>query len=405
MIEPIASDKCIPEILELFPELVAHRHDIHQHPDCGFETQRTIGKIKAFLEKHNVSAKDMDDTTCPGSLFVEIKGNLPGKAIGLRADIDALKMKDEGGKEWSSKIEGHAHACGHDGHQTWVMGTAAYMAEHRDFPGTLVCLFQGAEEIGKGAKSVVESGFLNRYKIQEMYAAHDEPFLKKGEVGFKVGHLQASADNFAVKFTGIGTHGGRPHKGVDPIPALSELYLALQTIVSRKVDPLQSAVVSVCFIGAGTIGTYNVLPGEAVLGGTVRTFQPEIRDLVENTMKRMAEGIALAHGLKVEFTYNRLVSSVNNDEGLTKEGIRIAEELLGKDKVHPDFKPFMSSEDFSAYQEVVPGAICRIGIADENHTIPLHNPKFDFNDEVLALASSLFVKIVQERLKALSGNN
>lgn len=383
-------------------DLIAHRHDIHQHPDCGFETQRTIGKIKEFLEKHNVSSKDMDDATCPGSLFVEIKGNLPGKTIGFRADIDALKMKDKSEKEWTSKIDGHAHACGHDGHQTWLMGAAAYMAEHRDFPGTLVCLFQGAEETGKGAESVVKSGFLDKYNIQEMYAAHDEPFLKKGEVGFKVGHLQAASDSFAVKFIGAGTHGGRPHQGMDPIPALSEMYLAMQTIVSRKVDPLESAVVSVCFMNAGTLGTYNVLPGEAVMGGTVRTFLPEVRDLVENTIKRMAEGIALAHGLKAEVTYERLISSVNNDERLTKEGVRIAQDLLGKDKIYPDFKPFMSSEDFSVYQEKVPGTIRRIGISDENHTVPLHNPKFDFNDEVLALASTLFVKIAQERLNALS---
>lgn len=402
MIEPVSKDKCLPEILALFPDLIAHRHDIHQHPDCGFETQRTIGKIKEFLEKHNVSSKDMDDATCPGSLFVEIKGNLPGKTIGFRADIDALKMKDNSEKEWTSKIDGHAHACGHDGHQTWLMGAAAYMAEHRDFPGTLVCLFQGAEETGKGAESVVKSGFLDKYNIQEMYAAHDEPFLKKGEVGFKVGHLQAASDSFAVKFIGAGTHGGRPHQGMDPIPALSEMYLAMQTIVSRKVDPLESAVVSVCFMNAGTLGTYNVLPGEAVMGGTVRTFLPEVRDLVENTIKRMAEGIALAHGLKAEVTYERLISSVNNDERLTKEGVRIAQDLLGKDKIYPDFKPFMSSEDFSVYQEKVPGTICRIGISDENHTVPLHNPKFDFNDEVLALASTLFVKIAQERLNALS---
>ena len=155
-------------------------------------------------------------------------------------------------------------------------------------------------------------------------------------------------------------------------------------------------------MNAGTLGTYNVLPGEAVMGGTVRTFLPEVRDLVENTIKRMAEGIALAHNLKAEVTYERLISSVNNDERLTKEGVRIAQDLLGEDKIYPDFKPFMSSEDFSVYQERVPGTICRIGISDENHTIPLHNPKFDFNDEVLALASTLFVKIAQERLNALS---
>lgn len=402
MIQPIAKEKCLPEIVDIFEELVAHRHDIHAHPECGFDTERTIGQIKAFLSKHGVPEKDMDTTTSPGSMFVTIEGNRPGKTVAIRADIDALKMQDKGTQEWRSTVNGKAHACGHDGHQTWLMGTGAYLASHRDFPGRVVLLFQAAEETGKGALKVVGDGFIEKYNVCEMYAAHDEPFLSKGQVGFKVGYLQAASDSFSVKFTGVGTHGGRPHMGTDPLPAITELYQALQTLVSRKVNPLESAVVSICFINAGLVETYNVVPAEASLGGTVRTFRPEIRDMIESTAKRMAEGIAMAHGLKCEFNYERLISSVNNDEKLTKEATRLAQELLGKDNVVVEMTPFMSSEDFSVYQEKVPATICRIGIKDENHTVSVHNPAFDFNDEVLALASTLFVKLATTRLHELA---
>lgn len=402
MLEPLAKEKCLPEILDIYEELVSHRRDVHAHPECGFETVETIKKIKEFLLKHGIPSSDIDNKSAPGSLFVSIQGNKPGKTIALRADVDALQMTDQSGKDWSSEIEGHAHACGHDGHQSWMMGTAVYLANHRDFAGRVICLFQAAEEICTGAQSVVNSGFIEKYDIKEIYAGHDEPFLQKGTVGFKVGHIQAASDRFDVKLTGSGTHGGRPHQGNDPIPALSELYQALQTIVSRKVNPLESAVVSVCYMNAGTPGTYNVVPGTAELGGTVRTFLPEIRDLVEVNVKRMVEGVALTHGLKSELQYTRLVASVNNEKKVTEAAIKVAQELLGKDHVVTDMDASMISEDFAVYQEKIPGTIFFIGMRDEEHQSQLHNPKFDFNDEILPISATLFVKIALSRLQALA---
>ena len=398
MDNPVRQDVCFPEITAMYDELKEFRRDIHAHPECGFETERTIGKIREFLLSHGVAEKDIDTTTSKGSLFALIEGSEPGKTVALRADIDALKMKDFGGKPWSSQVEGRCHACGHDGHQTWLLGAAAYLAAHRNFAGRVLCVFQAAEETGQGALAIVNSGALEKYQVAETIGAHDEPGLKKGQIGFKVGHIQAASDSFAIKLIGKGTHGGRPHQGVDPIPAASELYQALQTIVSRKVDPLESAVVSICYFSAGMVGTYNVVSGEVQLGGTVRTFLPELRDLCETTIRRMAEGIALAHGLTAEVDYIRLIPSVNNDKEMTESAIKLVTEMLGEENVNPSIGPYMSSEDFSRYQAKIPGTICRIGIVDDEHKTPLHNPKFDFNDEVLPLASTVLAKLALSRL-------
>ncbi len=400
MSEPVMKARCYPEILALYEELKEHRRDVHAHPELGFDTDRTVEKIVAFLQRHGIT--EIDTTTVKGSVIAVLTGNQPGVTVALRADIDALPMPDSTSNPWKSTFAGKAHACGHDGHQTWMLGTAAYLSAHRDFPGRVVFIFQPAEEIGLGATAIVKAGILEKYDVKEIYGGHDEPFLDKGSFGFKVGHLQASSDSFLVEFTGVGTHGGRPHKGIDPLPALAELYNAYQSIISRKVDPLEPAVLSICSMNAGRKDTYNVVPGDASLGGTVRTFSPAVRDLLEENMKRMAEGIAQAHGLKVNFQYIRLISSLNNAEVCTKAGIEEALKLVGEENVVQDMTPFMSSEDFSVYQEKIPGSIIRVGVRDENHQVSIHNPLFDFNDEVLPLASTLFVNIVKSRLAALS---
>lgn len=400
MSEPVMKARCYPEILALYEELKEHRRDVHAHPELGFDTDRTVEKIVAFLQRHGIT--EIDTTTVKGSVIAVLTGNQPGVTVALRADIDALPMPDSTSNPWKSTFAGKAHACGHDGHQTWMLGTAAYLSVHRDFPGRVVFIFQPAEEIGLGATAIVKAGILEKYDVKEIYGGHDEPFLDKGSFGFKVGHLQASSDSFLVEFTGVGTHGGRPHKGIDPLPALAELYNAYQSIISRKVDPLEPAVLSICSMNAGRKDTYNVVPGDASLGGTVRTFSPAVRDLLEENMKRMAEGIAQAHGLKVNFQYIRLISSLNNAEVCTKAGIEEALKLVGEENVVKDMTPFMSSEDFSVYQEKIPGSIIRVGVRDENHQVSIHNPLFDFNDEVLPLASTLFVNIVKSRLAALS---
>lgn len=400
MSAPVFKEKCYPELVELYEELKAHRQDIHAHPELGFNTERTVRRLVDFLQRHGITK--IDTSTVKGCVFALIEGKDKGATIALRADIDALPMDDKTDNAWKSTHPGKAHTCGHDGHQTWILGAAAYLAAHNDFKGRVLCIFQAAEELGLGAKAVVEAGILKQYDVKEIYAAHDEPFLDKGCFGFKIGHLQAAADIVQVTLKGVGTHGGRPHKGVDPIPAITELYNAYQTIVSRKIDPLESAVVSICSIYAGNPASYNIVPGEAGLCGTIRTFKPSIRDFIETNLQRLAEGIATAHGLECQFKYTRQISSLNNDKVCTEAGIEQAIALVGEANVVKDMTPFMSSEDFSAYQEQIPGSVLRVGIRDKNHTIPIHNPYFDFNDEVLPLTSTLFVNIVKSRLEALT---
>lgn len=401
MTTPVSVERCLPEIVALYDRLKAHRHDIHEYPETAFNTTRTVEKITGFLKEQGIT-ENIDTSSVPGCVFVLINGKKPGKTIALRADIDALGMDDMTTNEWKSKKAGFAHACGHDGHQTWLLGAITYLAKHNDFNGRVLGIFQAAEETAEGAAAIVKAGILEKYDVKEIYGAHDEPFLPKGHFGFKVGPMQAASDSFLITVTGLGTHGGRPHLGIDPIPAVTEMYQAFQTIVSRKVNPLESAVLSVCSINAGKPNAYNIVPPTASLGGTVRTFLPKNRDLVESNMRRMAEGIAQAHGVKLDIWYQRLISAVINSEGTTLAAIKVAEDLVGKENVVAAMDPFMSSEDFSCYLEKIPGTMLRVGIRDEQHEIGLHNPKFDFNDEVIPLAATLFVKMTYARLEALS---
>lgn len=228
MSEPVMKASCYPEIVSLYEELKEHRRDIHAHPELGFDTDRTAEKIVAFLKRHEFT--EIDTTTVKGSVIAVLNGTQPGVTVALRADIDALPMPDSSSNPWKSTVEGRAHTCGHDGHQTWMLGTAAYLSAHRDFPGRVVFIFQPAEEIGLGAAAIVKAGILEKYDVKEIYGGHDEPFLDKGSFGFKVGHLQASADIFLVEYTGLGTHGGRPHKGSILFP----LLLSFTALIKRS---------------------------------------------------------------------------------------------------------------------------------------------------------------------------
>lgn len=402
MSNPVFEGRCLPEVLELYERLKSYRHDIHSYPETGFDTNRTVGKIVEFLLEQGVSEKDIDTKTVPGCVVVVVNGKNPGKTIAVRADIDALGMDDLTTNEWKSKKPGFAHACGHDGHQTWILGTLSYLNKHNDFNGRVIGIFEAAEEIAKGANAIITAGILSKYEICEIYGAHDETFLPKGQFGFRIGPLQAASDLFLITVKGVGTHGGRPHLGVDPIPAVTEMYQAFQTIVSRKINPLEAGVLSVCSINAGTPSGYNIVPSVASIGGTVRTFLPRNRDLIESNIRRMAEGIAQAHNVELMIDYIRQIPPLINHENQTLAAIKVAEELVGSENVVRQMDPFMSSEDFGCYLEKIPGTMLSIGIRDENHTIGLHNSRFDFNDEVLPLAVTFFVKLVQARLQALS---
>ena len=395
----LLEERLLPGVAELVPELVEIRHDLHQHPELGFDTERTCGKIVEYLRASHVDS--IDTELVKGCVIAVINGDQPGHTIGVRSDMDALPMKDGCGKPYASVVDGRGHCCGHDGHTTWLLGVARWLASHRDFPGRVVLVFQAAEEPGIGAKALIEAGLFEKYGIEEIYGGHTEPNLPKGTIGFKPGPLQAASDSFYVTLKGKGTHGGRPHLGVDPLPVAAQIILALQTIVARKVDPIESAVVSVCSINAGNFEAVNVVQSELTMSGTVRTFLPEIRDLAEANITAMVNGIAAANGCEAELVYDRIIGSVINTEEQTEAAIAATRELLGEDHVKV-IRPFMSSEDFSRYLDVVPGSIIRVGIRDDDHQVSLHNQKMDFNDDVLPVAVSVVANMAVTRLKALA---
>lgn len=395
----LLEERLLPGVAELVPELVEIRHDLHQHPELGFDTERTCGKIVEYLRASHVDS--INTELVKGCVIAVINGDQPGHTIGVRSDMDALPMKDGCGKPYASVVDGRGHCCGHDGHTTWLLGVARWLASHRDFPGRVVLVFQAAEEPGLGAKALIEAGLFEKYGIEEIYGGHTEPNLPKGTIGFKPGPLQAASDSFYVTLKGKGTHGGRPHLGVDPMPVAAQIILALQTIVARKVDPIESAVVSVCSINAGNFEAVNVVQSELTMSGTVRTFLPEIRDLAEANITAMVNGIAAANGCEAELVYDRIIGSVINAEEQTEAAMAATRELLGEDHVKV-IRPFMSSEDFSRYLNVVPGSIIRVGIRDDEHCVSLHHQKMDFNDDVLPVAVSVVANMAVTRLKALA---
>lgn len=395
----LLADRLLPDVAQWADELTAIRHDLHSHPEYGFNTERTVGVICDHLRQWGVT--DINTDFVKGAVIAVIKGNRPGHTIGVRADMDCLPMNDRCGKDWVSQNEGYAHACGHDGHTTWLLGVARYLASHRDFPGKVVLVFQPAEEISQGARTLIEAGLLEKYGIEEIYGGHTEPMLPKGTIGFKPGPLQAASDSLYITVKGKGTHGGRPHLGVDPIPVAAQIVTALQTIVSRKVNPIDTAVLSICSINAGRFEAMNVVPAECTLSGTIRTFLPQTRVQIEEVVKTMVPSIAAANGCEVELKYVHECGSVINSPAQTEAALKVTGELLGEDHVKV-IDPFMSSEDFSEYLQRVPGCIIRVGIKDDEHTVSLHNPNFDFNDEVLPVAVSVVANMAIKRLEALA---
>lgn len=388
-----------PVVLAVADELVELRRDIHRHPERGFDTPRTIGII---AERLRAAGLEPDVDTVKGGLLCLIKGSRPGKTVALRADVDCLPMTDCSTNAWVSTKPGLAHACGHDGHLTWLLGAGLILAADRDFAGRVLLIFQPNEEGGTGARAVIDAGVLTKFDVAEIYGAHGEPQLDKGVYGFRVGPLMASADLWYATITGKGTHGGRPHLGLDPIPVAAQIVTALQTIVSRKVDPIDTAVVSVCSMTAGRYETPNVIPHEAKLSGTVRTFMPETRAEVERQIRTMINGIAEANGLTAEITYKSLIPAVINAKAPAEGAVAAARELFGDASVVADMKPMMSSEDFAEYQKIIPGAIMRVGIRDEDHAVSLHHQAFDFNDAVIPATATLLAKIATSRLAALA---
>lgn len=383
------------ELHQYEPNLIAFRKAIHTNPEVGFETTNTLFKIKEFLAQFGITG--LDTETAPGSGFLLIEGEKPGKTIALRADIDALPIKEKSGCAWSS-ANNFAHACGHDGHMTWLLGAILYLNKHRNFAGRILCVFQANEENVCGAQSVIDSGVFKKYDVSEIYGAHNEPLLDVGTFGFRAGPTMAAADRFEIEVHGQGTHGARPNLGRDPLPGAMDIYSSFQSIVSRTVDPLKSAVISVCKFNTIGAESYNIISGTVKMLGTTRTFEPSVRDLVQKELIRRAEGISNAYGLECSVAYDRLVGPVINDPSLTAFAQEAASELFGASNAITLPEPYMISEDFSAYQTIMPGCFFFIGVKDKEHQEALHSPYFDFNDKVIIDASALFAFLALKRL-------
>ena len=383
----------IPRIAEFKNDLVAWRHDIHAHPELGFEESRTSDLVADKLAASGIEVhRGIGKTGIVGVL----KSGMSPRAIGLRADMDALPIEEENDFEYRSRNKGRMHACGHDGHTTMLLGAARYLAETRRFDGTVHFIFQPAEEGLGGAAAMVEDGLFERFPCEAIFGMHNRPHLAEGRFAIRSGPMMAGGGIFDIRVTGRGAHGARPEAGIDPIVVACHIATALQTIVARNVAPVDTSVVSVTQIHAGE--AYNVIPPEAVLRGTARAFATTTFDLIENNMRRIAEGVASAFGATAEVDFRRNFLPLVNDAQETRFIADVAAELVGPEAVNREGGLVMASEDFSAMLAECPGAYIQIGNGDRPGGCEVHNPGYDFNDAILPLGASLFARLVERRL-------
>jgi amidohydrolase len=378
-----------------YADVVEWRRDIHAHPELQFEVHRTMTFVASKLSEFGCDevVTGIGRTGVVG--VIHGKQRTSGKTVGLRADMDALPIEEETGAPWASKTQGVMHACGHDGHTAMLLGAARDLARTREFNGTAVVIFQPAEEGGGGGKAMVDDGLMERFGISEIYAMHTEPGLPIGKFATASGPLAASADGFKIRIDGKGGHGASPHVSVDPLVVGANILLALQTIVSRNVHPRQCAVVTVGWMAGGKAG--NVIPQSAEMGGTTRTFDPVVRDLIETRVIAIAEKVAEAYGAKATVTYRRMFPPTVNHTRETAFAVRVARDLVGEANVQDALEPLMGSEDFAFMLEARPGNIMLIGNGD---SASVHDARFDFNDEALPFGIAYFKAIVERAMPA-----
>jgi amidohydrolase len=381
-------------IADFHADLTAWRRDLHANPEIAFEEHRTAAVVAAKLEEFGIEVhRGLAGTGVVGTL----KGNQPGdRSIALRADMDALPMPEANGFEHASKAPGKMHACGHDGHTVMLLGAARYLAETRNFAGTVHFVFQPAEEGGGGGRIMVEQGLFDKFPAEEVYGMHNWPGLPAGQFASRVGPVMAATDQFEITIEGRGGHAAQPNKTVDPVVVGSQIVGALQTIASRNADPIKSVVVSVTQFHAGS--AFNVIPQSAWLCGTIRTFDAELRKQTQRRLKEIAEGIALAMGgsAKVDFRFG--YPATVNHAAQTEKALAIAERVAGVGNVAYDTEPSMGGEDFAYMLLEKPGAYIFIGNGPEVEGQKLHQVNYDFNDEILPVGASYWAQLVEEVL-------
>ncbi|HJO13864.1 MAG: amidohydrolase [Pelagibacteraceae bacterium] len=383
-------------INQMQEEMKEWRRDLHRIPEIGLQEHKTSEFIQNKLKSWNIDFKTGYANT---GIVAWIKGNRGNgeKTIGLRADFDALPMTEKNSFDHKSMNEGMMHACGHDGHTTMLLGAAKYIKENPEFDGTVYFIFQPGEEGFGGGEKMIQDGLFNDHKIDEVYALHNWPELPLGHFGISTGAMMAAVDEYDIIVKGKGGHAALPHLAIDPIVIASQIVLSLQTIISRFLNPVDNALITVTKIHGGS--AYNVIDDEVILNGTVRTFKQEIRDKIEKRINETAKGIAKANGGEVEVVYFRKYPPTINSKKESVFSSIVAKELVGEKNVQMDVEPSMGGEDFSYLLNEKPGSYLYIGQRDSNHKDYLHTTKYDFNDDLLPIGVNFWVNLVKNFFK------
>src|SRR5258706_3216471 len=387
----------VDRIRSYHAELKAIRHDIHAHPELAFVEQRTSALVVEYLKKWGIETHTgLARTGVVG--VVQGKKKSSGRSVGLRADMECLPIHETNSFEHKSRHEGRMHACGHDGHTTMLLGAARYLAETREFDGTAYLIFQPAEEGGGGGQVMMKEGLFEKFPASEIYALHNWPIMPPGTIAVRPGAMMAATDEVQITVRGRGGHAAIPQFTVDPVVASAHIISALQTIASRNVNPLDPVVVSICSMQTSQVGAFNVIPDSVRLIGTVRSFRPETRDLAEERVKAISLKTAEALGATAEVQYARGYPPTVNTEREAQFAARVGERIFGKGNVVTDAEPTMGGEDFSYMLQARPGAYIWLGQGVGPGGCFLHNPGFDFNDEVIPLGAGYLAALVEEAL-------
>lgn len=373
--------------------LTEWRRDFHAHPELAFEEERTAALVAERLQSFGI---EVETGIAKTGVVGKLKAGTGNRAIALRADMDALPMQEGNDFAHASTVPGKMHGCGHDGHTTMLLGAAKYLAETKNFDGTVHFIFQPAEEGKGGGELMVKEGLFEKYPVEAVYGMHNWPGMPVGRVAASAGPMMAAVDHFDITIRGKGGHAAMPHQSVDSVLVACQVVSALQSIASRNTDPVDALVVSVTRIHGGD--AYNVIPGEVYLAGTVRTFREEVRDSVEPAMKRILDGVCAAFGATAELQYDRLYPATVNSVEETDQAIAAASAVVGADAIERSPVPSMGGEDFAFMLLEKPGTYIWVGNGDVAGGCMLHNPGYDFNDEVIPIGASYWAELVEQVL-------
>ena len=387
----------IPEIAAKEADIIAWRHAIHAHPELAYEEHQTADLVADRLNEWGLDVRRGLATT--GVVGTLVNGD--GPVVGLRADMDALPIHEANDFDYKSQLDGKMHACGHDGHTAMLLGAARYLAESREFEGTIRFIFQPAEEAARGARVMMDEGLFEMFPVDAVFGMHNWPGLEIGRFAMRPGPMMASLDCFDIAITGYGTHGALPHHGVDPVAVSAQVISALQTIVSRNADPLRAAVISVTKIHGGD--AHNIIPGEISLGGGIRCFDKDMRKLLKSRVVEIVEGVCASLGASGTVDFVSDYPAVINQADAVALSAEVAAGIVGEANVDADSEPVLGSEDFAFMLEEIPGCYIFLGNGAGEGSCMIHNPGYDFNDDAAVIGASYWVRLAQTFLSRNAG--